>query len=737
MGSRAFFFVATFLSLFVALIGSVADLPMVVSPVAAAQQANADDSESVDVDLGDGAKAGFLIEVPVPLTSDLSRKLLAQLNGLAKSAPANARVQVALRYLPDSSGGEATAFEDALRIARAMTGQELRSLRVISMVEGDVTGHSVLPILASDALVLTQTGSLGDASAGESTPDETVLLNYKSIASRRGLFPPAIVESLVDPESELAWVTKVDGTKVFSSGEQLVKLRETGDVIGEDVWSAPGAPAKLTADQLRDARIAAAVVTSVQDTAEVFDLAKLIPIETSADSGERKGVLLEVTGSVSRSRVKRWQSNLNATLSDETINTWMVTFDSIGGDIDQSAGLSGSMAAPSPPISTIAGFISVEARADSALVAMACKPLVMAPASTLGGTGADEITLADLDNHAELIELVAKNTKRSPGLIRGLLCPELQVFRYTNKKTGLVRYTTDEDLVAGVDNQAIEKERWEKGDRIELADGLPAAKAIELGLADAQSDTLETACQSVGLKAIPPPVADRGLVRFVERLGRSRGLMMILLLVGFMALSAEMNAPGISVPGFFAVVCFGLFFWMNYLAGTAEWLELVLLILGLGCIALEIFVIPGFGVFGIGGLIMTIAAIVLMSQTFVLPQNSYQLTVVTKGLWGAIGSLLGLFGGFVLMRQLFPHVPLFKHLVMEAPDAVAIEEAEKLADFSGLLHQSGITTTPLRPSGKARFGDDTLQVVSDGSMIEKGVSVTVIEVQGVKIVVEE
>ena len=212
--------------------------------------------------------------------------------------------------------------------------------------------------------------------------------------------------------------------------------------------------------------------------------------------------------------------------------------------------------------------------------------------------------------------------------------------------------------------------------------------------------------------------------------------MMILLMVGFVALSAEMNAPGMGVPGFLAMVCFGLFFWMNYLAGTAEWLELVLLVLGLCCIALEVLVLPGFGVFGIGGLIMTIASIVLMSQTFVLPQNSYQLTVITRGLWAALGSLLGLFGGFVLMRQFFPHLPLFRHLIMEMPDAVAIDQAEKLADFSALLNQTGLTTTPLRPSGKARFGDEIVQVVSDGSMIEKGAEVTVIDVQGAKIVVE-
>ncbi|MCO8123029.1 nodulation protein NfeD [Stieleria sp. TO1_6] len=681
-------------------------------------------------------KNGYVLDVPVPLSGPAATDLLGQLERLVKSAPQGDRLDVVLRYSPDSTGGQSTAFEDALKVARGMTGDQLRSLRIVSLVQGRVDGHSVLPILASDAVLVAPAGQLADASVGETSGDEAVELLYQNIAARRGLFPPPLVKALIDPGTELAWVSKVGGGKTFAAGDSLVKLRETGQVLAEEVWSGPGVPAVLSAEQLRSARIAAGIVDSLEDAAQVLDLAKLSPVESSGISGEAKGVLLEVAGSVSRSRVRRWQSNLNGSLTDDSINTWLVTIDSIGGDIDQSASLSSLFSAPEPPLRTVAGYVSHEARGDSALLAMACKPLYLNPSSILGGVGADEISLQDLDNHRELIDAIANATKRPSGLIRGLLCSELEVYHYTNKKTGQIRYATAEDLVAGVDDPQLEIDRWEKGERIELAEGLNAVKAVELGLADGQSDSLGEVALSVGLDSVPQPVSDRGLVRFVERLGQSKGLMMILLMVGFVGLSAEMNAPGMGVPGFLAMVCFGLFFWMNYLAGTAEWLELVLLVLGLGCIAMEVLVIPGFGVFGIGGLLMTIASIVLMSQTFVLPHNSYQLAVITRGLWAALGSLLGLFGGIVLMRQLFPHVPLFRHLVMEAPDLAAIDQAEKLADYSGLMNQTGRTTTALRPSGKARFGDQIVQVVSDGSMIEKDAEVTVVEIHGTKIVVE-
>ncbi len=73
---------------------------------------------------------------------------------------------------------------------------------------------------------------------------------------------------------------------------------------------------------------------------------------------------------------------------------------------------------------------------------------------------------------------------------------------------------------------------------------------------------------------------------------------------------------------------------------------------------------------------------------------------------------------------------------MEAPDTIALDASEKLVDYSHLMNQTGTATTPLRPSGKARFGDQIIQVVSDGGMIDKGTPVLVIDVQGGKVVVE-
>jgi len=282
----------------------------------------------------------------------------------------------------------------------------------------------------------------------------------------------------------------------------------------------------------------------------------------------------------------------------------------------------------------------------------------------------------------------------------------------------------------------VERAKWERGERIELADGLEVGEAISLGLADGESRSLEDTARRVGLSGTPPPLVDRGLVRFVEKIGRSNTLAFLLLFIGFAALSAEANAPGLSLPGFVALICFGLYFWMKFLAGTAEWLELVAFSLGLICIAIEIFIVPGFGIFGIGGLALTVLGVVLMSQTFVIPRNVYQVEVLARGIWVALGGACGVVGGFVAIRIMLPHVPLLSGLVMEQSDPVVISESEKLGDYGHLLGQTGTATTPLRPSGKARFGDQIVQVVSDGTAISAGDPVRVSKVHATRVVVE-
>tara|TARA_R110002073_G_scaffold8761_9_gene46920 strand:+ start:1313 stop:3688 length:2376 start_codon:yes stop_codon:yes gene_type:complete len=711
-------------------------LALATSSVPAAD-ANADAPQSK----ADRVKVGYVLDMPATLTADGTASILAQLNRLAESSTDESRVTVVIRYaVGDDKDSQAslgeTGFEDALRLARAMTGPDLRRVRVVSWVQGTVEGHLVLPILASDLLIVSTSGVIANATKNETSSDETIEVSYRSIAARRGLFPPEVVTALTDPGIALARVTKVDGSEVFAAGEALNQLRASGEITSETIWSTAESPLRIDANQLRTARIASGIVNRDDQAAELLDLAAINPLDAKQTLGDPVGVLMEMVGSINSGRSRRWQSNLTATLESGEINTWVVSIDSPGGSLSQSATLAAWFAQPDPPLQTVAGYVQGEARGDAALIAIACRPLYMNPNAKLGGPGAEAIDAAMVIRNDELIEQIARATKRPAALIRGLLDPNLEVYRYTNRKTGRIRYATESDLIEGAADVEAERDRWQRGERIELAAGLTSAQAIALGLADGESSSVDDVSRRVGLSGTPPPVTDRKMVRFVEKLGRSHALAFLLLFIGFAALSTEANAPGLGIPGFIAVVCFAMYFWIKFLAGTAEWLELLAFSLGLICIAIEVFVVPGFGVFGIGGIGLTVLGIVLMSQTFIVPRNVYQLQVLTQSIWTALFAGFGLIGGFIAFRMLMPHVPLLGSLTMEPPDTAAVNEAEKLADYTHLQGQVGTATTPLRPAGKARFGDQIVQVVSDGTPIASGDPVRVFEIHGTRIVVE-
>ncbi|TWT51334.1 hypothetical protein Pla22_41110 [Rubripirellula amarantea] len=700
-------------------------------------------------------KNGFLVDVPVPLTTQQASDLVSRLERLNDDAGEDQRRTVVFRYgsedvegsrISDASSVDETAFEDALRLARAITGPKLRRLKIVSWVTSEVSGHSTLPIIASDMLLMGERGVIASANSLDASGEETIMLSYLSIGNRRELFPDAMIKSLLDPDLELAWATKVGGEKLFVSGESLEQLRQEGSLLDEEVWSQRGESLRLDASKLRKARIAASVTDSEDEVAQLLDLATLRKQNESVFEGESKAVLLEITGSIASNRSQRWRSNLAHSLKTPGVNTWLISIDSIGGSLDISATMASLFSDPKPPLRTVAGFVRGEARGDSALIALSCKPLYLKPDSRLGGPGAETMSMDRANVYDELIEQVADSVNRPAALIRGLLDPTLDVYRYTNQKTGRIRFATEADIADeladgrvgdGNDNPRGPADSvWQRGEKIELGEGISASEAVTLGLAEGEAESLAAASDKLGLSEIPQPVADRGLVRLVERLGRSTGLSILLLFIGFSALSTEMNSPGLSFPGFIALICFAMFFWMKFLAGTAEWFELLALSLGLICIGIEIFVLPGFGVFGVGGLALTVLGIVLMSQTFVVPTNTYQITLLSKGIWSALAGAAGMVGGFLVMRMLFPHIPLFKHLVMEAPDGDRLDASERLADYSYLVGRQGFTTTPLRPSGKAQFDDEIVQVMSDGGLIEAGALVRVSDVHANRVVVE-
>ncbi len=695
-------------------------------------------SESSD---DDSAKTGYLLDVPLPITSQSSDTLVATLKALGeKSSQAGRRQIVLLRFgqsdAPPALDGRGTEFESSLRLARAIGSPELRSLRVVAFVAGPVRGHAVLSVLACDQLVVTPAAELGDASIDESEFDETIGLLYESLAARRGVFPPPLVKAMLDPDQELSRVKRVDGTEVFVGKPQLETLREEGQVLQEEQVSSPGQTVLLSGNALRQSRLASHQVTSVREAADVLDVAQMVEPNAVQKVDVSAGVLVEITGIISSGRIRRLEANLAAPKNDQSGDAWLIALDSPGGSLSDSLRLASTLSVADEEGRIAAGWVENEALGDSVLIAAACRPLLVADDARLGGPGAQSLASEEVRQLREAIEQIAGAAGRPAALLEGLLDPQLDVFRYTDAKTGRVRYASEDRIARETEQRPDQEERWQKGARIDLSEGISGAEAVELGLADGLATSLEEVSRSIGLEATPRRLSDRPVIRAVEWLGNRPFLPLLLLMIGFMTFSMEISAPGLGIPGFISLICFMLFFWMSFLAGTAEWLEVMVFALGVICILIEIFVVPGVGVFGIGGLLLLIGGVVLTSQTFVIPSNPYQYARMSESLWTVIVACGSLVAGVLLLRFLLPNTKLFGHLHLATPDAAVVNQREQMVDFLHLVGQTGLAVTPLRPAGKARFGDEIYGVISEGSAISEGEAVRVLEVFGNRIVVQ-
>ena len=193
-------------------------------------------------------------------------------------------------------------------------------------------------------------------------------------------------------------------------------------------------------------------------------------------------------------------------------------------------------------------------------------------------------------------ESIAKEKFRSWSLIAAMIDPDLEVFRCSRE--GDVEYFCEDELA-----EQPNADTWKKGDRVTIAGKsleVDGQQAKQYRLASHVVNNFEEFKKQYDLTE-DPTLAEPGWADALIKALASPGIAALLLLIGGTALYVEVQMPGIGVGGFLATVCFTLFFWSNYMGGTAGWLEGMLFLLGVACLLMEVFVLPGFGIFGLGG----------------------------------------------------------------------------------------------------------------------------------------
>ncbi|WP_339116733.1 NfeD family protein [Petrimonas sp.] len=253
---------------------------------------------------------------------------------------------------------------------------------------------------------------------------------------------------------------------------------------------------------------------------------------------------------------------------------------------------------------------------------------------------------------------------------------------------------------------------------------LTASQAVELHYCDGIAENInQIAVQYLGyrdydLETYNPTLYDR-----IKGLLMNGVLQAILIMLIIGGIYFELQTPGIGFPTAVAVTAALLYFTPLYLTGYAQNWEVLLFVLGLILIVFEIFVIPGFGVAGISGIILVFTALILALVGNIhfdfsglsLRQLFRAIMVVFAG----IGMGLAL---IIYMSSRIGKPGIFSRvaLVSDQEGYVSVP-MEPLT----LVGQTGIASTVLRPSGKIRIGDQHYDAVSMKGFIEKGDEVVV------------
>jgi len=218
-----------------------------------------------------------------------------------------------------------------------------------------------------------------------------------------------------------------------------------------------------------------------------------------------------------------------------------------------------------------------------------------------------------------------------------------------------------------------------------------------------------------------------------------RGFLMLIVMLGAYV---EFNTPGVGVPGLVALIALTIFVAAPYLTGLADVWEIAILFVGFVLIGLEVFVIPGFGIAGISGIMLVLLGLL---ATFVptepghtfpiyIPRLPGTMRFVEQGVMTMLTSLGMSIAGMYMLSKYLPRTMLFRRIVPAnpTPSEVLVEDPYRGAARVGDV---GAAQTVLRPSGKALFGPVLVDVVTRGEMIEPPSKLEVIERRGNQVVV--
>lgn len=432
-------------------------------------------------------------------------------------------------------------------------------------------------------------------------------------------------------------------------------------------------------------------------TVQAQDPARLVPFE---NTGDGPAYVVPIEGMIDNGLAVYLERALSDA-AEGNASVVILHIDTFGGLVDAADAMRKAILNSTVP--TVA-FIDPNAASAGALISYAADRMVMVPGGSIGA--------------ATVVEGAG-----------GEAAPD----KYQSYMRGLMRSTAEANGRDPAIAEAMVDETLAIDGIIEAGKVLTLStkEAVELKVADAEMSSIEEVLADLGLENAP---IVRHQLRQTEKIIRFFGspvVQSILMLMMLGGLYFELQTPGVGFPGLMAALGASLFFGPAYLNGLVESWEVIVFVIGVGLLLVEIFVIPGFGVAGISGLILIVLSLVvslIANVGFSFPAGD----AIANALLTLASTML-LFVGMVFgLGKVLPRSSRFNQLVLEPT------LSSKGGYTSSTIHEdwigrTGTTLTSLRPSGAVELDGERIDVVTAGDYIEAGVEVRIVRVNGSRV----
>lgn len=429
-------------------------------------------------------------------------------------------------------------------------------------------------------------------------------------------------------------------------------------------------------------------------------------VSYSFSNDEEKKVLLMKIDSEIDPRTNRYSELALDYAKEIEADLVILELDTYGGAVNDADDIRTRMLEFEKPILV---FINKDAASAGALISIACDSIYMTPGASIG---AATVVIGTGEAAPDKYQSYMRSIMRSTAEARG----------------------RDPQIAEAMVDQAIEIDSVTKAGNVLT---FSTSEAIKYNFCEAEVKSIEEILERNGVGNYEIVEFELSLSERIIRVFLNPFISGILILVIIGGIYFELQSPGVGFPIAASIMAAVFYFVPYYLNGLAENWEIIIFFVGIILLIVEVFVIPGFGVAGIGGVVLIVGSLILV----MLNNDFFDFSFVKSGdisiaigatLSGIMASVLLLFFGGVKLTQ----TKAFKRITLQNTQK---SSEGYTANFNqrSYLGMKGKTYTVLRPSGKIMIDGEIMDAFTRGDYIEKDKTVEVIDESGTSLKVKE